>query len=236
MFSYEFKPRLWPTLGTIPILIALLLLGQWQVERLNWKLGLIEQIELRATKEAVSLPADYSNLTILEYVNVSVTGVFNNFQEMTHYSVGPNGEAGYDLYTPFVTDKGRIIIVNRGWVMENMKNKDIRPDTIIEGVVTIEGLLRKPSEKLWYGPNNEPENNIWFYGDIEGMAKAQEISEVYPMFLYASKVDGDNGFPVAGRTELNIINNHLDYALTWFGLAIVLVGIYFIAHIKKKPF
>ncbi len=234
MSSYVFKPKFWPTVTTIPILIALLLLGNWQLQRLEWKLGLIEQIEERAFMDPVPLPIGINNLDELEYQSVSLMGTFNNDQEMTVYSVGPNGEPGYDLYTPFTDQLGQIIIINRGWVPEQIKNQVARPDTLVEGIVSVTGLLRKPGTKLWYGPENEPENNNWFYRDLAGMAKAQNIKDVYPMFLYAAKMDGDNSYPVAGRTEFNIVNNHLDYALTWFGLAIVLVVIYLIAHIKKK--
>ncbi|MDG1709251.1 MAG: SURF1 family cytochrome oxidase biogenesis protein, partial [Emcibacteraceae bacterium] len=85
-----------------------------------------------------------------------------------------------------------------------------------------------------YGPENEPDNNMWFYGDVVGMASNMGLNAYFPMYLYADKIDSDNRFPVAGRTEFNIVNNHFDYVLTWYGLAIVLLGIYLIAHINKK--
>lgn len=234
MFSYTFKPKLWPTLITIPIFICLLLLGNWQIERLEWKLGLIEQIEARAFMDPVSLPFNVSNLDNLEYLSVSMTGRFSNNQEMTKYSVGPNGEPGYDLYTPLAGIDGKVIIVNRGWVPEALKEQIDRPQTLVQNEVSVLGLLRKPSKKLWYGPENEPENNNWFYGDLDGMARAHYLLEVYPMYMFASRDEGDRSFPVAGRTEFNIVNNHLDYVLTWFGLAIVLVVIYVVAHTSRK--
>lgn len=232
--SYSFKPRLWPTLMTIPLLVCLILLGNWQVERLSWKLDLIEKIKQRATSAPVSLPLDVDNLDDLEYLHVFVSGIFDHDQEMTMYSVGPNGEPGYDLYTPLIMKNEKSIIVNRGWIPEQIKNKTNRLDTLIEGDVEIVGLLRKSWNKLWYGPENDPENNMWFYGDVDGMAIHTNLSNNFPMFLYADKIDSDNRYPVAGRTEFNIVNNHLDYALTWYGLAIVLIGIYLIAHIRKK--
>ena len=234
MFPYRFKFRLWPTVMTVPILIFLILLGNWQVERLDWKLGLIEQIETRAFMDPIDLPFNTSNLDDMEYLSVSVKGHFNNDQEMTFYSVGPNGAAGYDLYTPFTTVDDKLIIVNRGWVPERMKNQEGRPETLIDGEQIITGLLRKPSTKLWYGPENEPENNNWYYGDIDGMAKAHNLNAVYPMYLYAVITDKKPSFPIAGRTEFNIVNNHLDYAMTWYGLAIVLVVIFIIACTTRK--
>lgn len=216
------------------MLVCLLALGFWQIYRLEWKLGLIAQIEERAFAEPTTLPAVRSDFDDLEYQSVIVSGTFINTSEMTKYSVGPNGEPGYDLYTPLEPDTGPLVIVNRGWVPEHLKDKSLRPDTLVEGKTTVTGLLRKPEEKLWYGPENEPVNNNWYYGDLTGMAEAQNITNVYPMYLFAARKAGDQNFPIAGRTEINIINNHLDYVLTWFGLAVVLLVIYVIAHLKKK--
>ena len=234
MFLYSFKPRLWPTIVTAILFVCMIFLGNWQVERLQWKLGLIAQIESRAFADPILLPVRADNLDDMEYLSIKMQGSFNNDQEMTLYSVGPNGEAGYDLYTPFINDDGQVVIVNRGWVPEFMKDQETRPETLKAGDVIIEGLLRKPSVKLWFGPENEPSNNNWFYRDIDAMAKAQNLNSVYPMFLYAARMENDNRYPVAGRTEFNIVNNHLDYVLTWYGLAIVLIIIYLIAHIHKK--
>lgn len=234
MSSYEFKPRLWPTLFSIAMLVCLLLLGNWQVDRLVWKLSLIEKIETRASMPPASLPDGTVDMDELEYMSVSILGSFNNDQEMTMYSIGPNGAPGYDLYTPFMASNGSVIIINRGWVPEQIKSQSSRPESLAFGEVTVAGLLRKPWAKLWYGPENEPNNNNWFYGNIEGMSKAKNLQNIFPMYLYAAENAERDDYPIAGRTEFNIVNNHLDYALTWFGLAIVLVGIYFIAHIKKK--
>ena len=234
MFPYSFRPRLWPTVMTLPILVFLLFLGNWQMERLEWKLGLIDQIETRVFMDPIALPFNTSNPDNMEYLSVEVTGRFVNDQEMTLYSVGPNGEAGYDLYTPFKTNDEKLIIINRGWVPERMKDQASRPETLKHGELSVTGLLRKPSEKLWYGPENEPQNNNWFYGDLDAMARAHNLNGVYPMYLYAAVNDNDPMFPVAGRTEFNIVNNHLDYAMTWYGLAIVLVGIYIIACTTRK--
>jgi len=234
MFPYEFKPRLWPTLATIPMLIFLLQLGFWQVERLEWKLSLLDKIEARAKGAPVALPLDIVDIDELEYLRVLVTGTFDNEHELTMYSVGPNGQPGYDLYTPLVISDEKQIIINRGWVPEQLKEVNTRPDSQIHGEISVTGLLRKPWGKLWYGPENEPDNNMWFYGDVINMSKTMKISNSFAMYLYAEKELNNNRFPIAGRTEFNIVNNHLDYALTWFGLAIVLVGIYLIAHIKKK--
>ncbi len=105
------------------MLIYMVSLGIWQVQRLEWKLGLIAQIEERAFMEPAALPKGITDLNALEYQSVGITGTFLNDKEMTRYSVGPNGEPGYDLYTPFALDGGDTIIINRGWVPEVLKNQ-----------------------------------------------------------------------------------------------------------------
>jgi surfeit locus 1 family protein len=235
LFGFIFRPRFWPTLFTTILFVCLCLLGNWQVERLDWKLGLIDQLTTRVNQQPVTLPDGEIDPEELEYLSVEVTGKFLNDKEMTLYSIGPNGEAGYDLYTPLELDNGRGIIINRGWVPERLKTQSLRPDSLPNGMITVEGLLRKPWCKLWYGPENDPAQNNWFYGDVNAMANTALLDDYFSMYLFAAKKQGEIGLPIAGRTELNIVNNHLDYALTWYGLAIVLLGIYFLTHIKKKP-
>ncbi len=147
MMNYSFKPKLWPSVFTSIMLICMVSLGIWQVQRLEWKLGLIAQIEERAFMEPAALPRGITDLDALEYQSVGITGTFLNDREMTRYSVGPNGEPGYDLYTPFALDGGGTIIINRGWVPEVLKNQSERPQTLETKRVTVNGLLRKTRRK-----------------------------------------------------------------------------------------
>lgn len=237
--GYYFKPRLWPTVMTIPIIALLCLLGNWQVERLNWKLDIIQKLEQRYSLPAsnladVIIKSDAINPDNWEYRHVVVSGRFLHMREMTLYGIGPDGRPGYDLFTPLLTQAGNYIIINRGWVPEALKEQYSRPQTINEEKVTVTGLLRKSWPKIRFAAENDPASNMWYHGDVGEMAQAQDLTDVFPMFIYADKGTTAGKYPIGGRTRLKIVNNHLDYAMTWYGLAIVLLGIYFIFNIRKS--
>ncbi|WP_417319666.1 SURF1 family protein [Emcibacter sp.] len=234
-----FRPRLWPTVMTIPMFIILCLLGTWQVERLQWKLDLIDKLEKRIAMTPVGLPiatgAGGEALEDWEYLPVRISGHFMHLREMTMYSIGPEGQPGYDIYTPLMIGDGRTVIVNRGWVPENLKLKTSRPRSVVNGEVIVTGLLRKPWEQVMMGPENDVENNVWYYGDINQMAEAQDLEKVFPMYLYADKTPNPGGWPLGGRTRLKLANNHLGYVITWYGLALALVAVYLFYHMKILP-
>lgn len=218
---------------TVPMLIILFILGNWQMERLNWKLDLIEKLETRYGLPPVALPDSISDPDDWEYRHANVSGRFLHMREMPLYSIGSNGRPGYDLFTPLLSLTGRYVIINRGWVPENLKEQVSRPETIISGVVHITGLLRKDMKKERFAPENDPDRNLWYYGNLQDMVKAQDLEQVFPMFLYADKSSLNGAYPIGGRTRLNIVNNHLDYAMTWYGLGVVLLVIYFIFSLDK---
>ncbi|MBL4612962.1 MAG: SURF1 family protein [Emcibacter sp.] len=218
---------------TVPLLALLCLLGNWQVERLEWKLDLTEKLEARYGLPAIAIPSSVSEPDEWLYRHVSVTGRFLHMREMPLYGAGPNGRPGYDLFTPLLTDAGRYVIINRGWVPEDLKEQVARPDTIIPGSVQITGILRKTWIRERFAPDNDLDRNLWYHGDLNAMAEAQSLEDVFPMFLYADKALREGEYPIGGRTRLKLVNNHLDYAMTWYGLAIVLLVIYFIFNIRK---
>jgi len=234
--KFAFKPRFWPTVITIPALIILCILGNWQLDRLAWKLDLIGKLEERMGLAPVDLPkaTEIERQDDWEYRPVHVSGHFLHMREMTMYRIGPNGRPGYDLFTPLLSEGGNYVLVNRGWVPEDLKQQHLRPETIPLGEVKLQGVLRKPWSRQRFAPENDIENNQWYFGDLEAMADHQDLNNIFPMFLYANAYDDPTKLPVGGRTRVDLVNNHLDYAMTWFGLAIVLVIIYLIFHIRRE--
>ncbi len=219
---------------TIPMLILLCILGNWQVERLNWKLDLIEKLDTRYGLPSIAIPSTVSDPDEWVYRHVSVSGRYLHMREMPLYSIGPNGRPGYDLFTPLLTRNGNYVIINRGWVPEDMKEQILRPDTIKSDMVQITGVLRKSWNRERFAPENDLVRNIWYYGDLQAMAEAQDLDQVFPMFLYADKDTEQGNLPIGGRTRLKLVNNHLDYAMTWYGLAVVLLVIYVIFNLQKN--
>ncbi len=218
---------------TIPLLVVLCLLGNWQVDRLNWKLDLTQKLNQRYHLPPVALPDSITTPDDWLYRHVTVAGRFLQMREMPLYGAGPNGRPGYDLFTPLVTSDGKYVIINRGWVPEDLKEPSTRPDTIKSGPVKITGVLRKSWRKERFAPENDLDRNLWYFGDLNAMAQAQELSDVFPMFVYADAGTEPGKYPTGGRTRVKLVNNHLDYAMTWYGLAIVLLVIYVISALHK---
>lgn len=214
------KSQIWTIVIIVPMVVFLLELGNWQTERLAWKLDLITKIEERFFQEPAKL-VKFTTADEAEYRHVKITGHFFGLQ-MPHYTIGPGGMAGYDLFAFFEGDDSRKVIVNRGWFPEKLKKLDQIP-AFTAGQVTITGHLRKPWGQALYGPENDLLKNLWYYGDLAAMAASQQVSNVYPMYLYQDLVKHTGGFPIGGRTNVKIVNNHLDYLLTWYGLAVVLI-------------
>ncbi len=229
----RFRPLLWPTLFTVPAIIALLGLGTWQVQRLQWKLGIIETIESRTKLSAIPLPANVSiDPAALEYRPVTVRGRFRHDKELHLIATTKRGNAGYQVIVPFDRADGGAILVNRGWVPTDKKDQATRREGLVEGEVTVTGLVRKAWHQGWFVPDNSLERNVWFFGDAAGMAKAAGV-EVPPIFLDADATPNPGGLPIGGQTRLEIPNDHLGYALTWYGFAVVLAAIYFVYHRRE---
>lgn len=221
-----------PTILAIAALAILIGLGTWQLQRKAWKDGLLAQIAERMT--AAPVPFDEALTRArkgedLEYTRVSVAGRWLPAREWhlwTPTTAGP----GWHVYAPLVTSAGPIVIINRGFVPDARRDPATRPEPDQQGDVQIVGLLRKPEVKGMFTPDNAPDRNAWYWRDLDGMANALPAnvrSAVAPFFLDAEKSPAAAPLaPEGGVTRLDIPNNHLQYALTWYGLAATLVGVY----------
>ncbi len=225
------RELLWFTAFTLAGLAILIGLGVWQLQRLQWKEGLIAQIEARSHGEPITL---HQAIVLSRagrdpsYYRVAVEGRFYNDRERYLYATA-DGKPGWHVITPLQTAKGAIVLVDRGFVPEDLKDPATRPRGQIEEIVTVTGLVRKPEIPGLFTPDNEPEANRWFWRDLTGMSQSMFPSgtrDIAPFFLEAEKSAVPGGWPEGGQTQLHIVNNHLQYALTWFALALCLVVIY----------
>lgn len=231
-----------PTRRSLAVLVVsaaigvaiLLALGFWQVQRLGWKTDLIARVEggLTAAPEAAPGPEDWATLDVSarEYTPVAVTGTFDHGREVyVTYTLtrpkGPVGGVGYMVMTPLVADDGWTVYVNRGFVPAERRRPETRPGGIIEGETTIVGLLRGTSVKPWFVPGDNAADNVWFSRDPALYAEAYgtPTERVAPYIIDAVNDPAlPGGLPQGGETIVSFTNNHLGYALTWFGLAAAL--------------
>ena len=210
-------------------------LGVWQLERLAWKEGLIARVEARIHREPVEPPAeadwpqvDYEHD---EYRRVSVQGRLRHDLEVQVYALidtAPDGSGGpgYWVITPLVTADGSTILINRGFVPTDRRSPATRAEGQVDGLVTVTGLLRLPEEAVLFTPANDPAKDSWFVRDPEAIAAAKGLVRVAPFLIDADATPNPGGLPRGGLTRIAFPNRHLEYALTWFGLAATLLGVF----------
>jgi surfeit locus 1 family protein len=236
------KARLfWPTLAALAGLAVLFGLGTWQLERKRWKEELIARITARVHADAVplaSVTAAPVDKTDLEYTRVSVSGRFLHDKEQYRYAPSTSGQ-GWHVYTPLQTPEGSLVWINRGFVPDMRKIPATRLKGQVEGDVEVRGLIRLPPRPGLFAAQNDPAHNIWYWPDIAGMTAAAfrgrpDAAKVLPLVVEAdAKPAPPGGLPAGGVTRLDIPNRHLEYALTWYGLAATLVGVYLAFSISR---
>lgn len=232
-----FRPKLIPTLFTIPALITLVALGSWQVQRLAWKQDLIDRLQERGALAPTALPAGPISVNEHEFLPVRVQGTYDHDNEFHLVNRALNGKAGINIVTPLTLSGGGTILVNRGWVPFEARDASLRPDGQLAGEQTVTGLLRfvKPRSTIqeWVVPENEPENNAWFNLDPLAMGKQAGVEALPSYYILSSDQSERGNLPRGKQWSLDIKNDHLQYAITWFSLAIGLLVIYVIYH--RKP-
>lgn len=196
-------------------------LGLWQLQRRVWKLALITHVEqrLHAQPTAAPGPGDWSRVTREhdEYRRVVARGLFRNDAETLVRAVTERGP-GYWVVTPFVTGAGTIL-VNRGFVPTERRERAARRAGEHSEVMTITGLLRLSEPDGGFLRRNDPRAELWYSRDIAAIARARDIGTVAPYFIDADANSHPGEWPLGGLTVVTFRNAHLVYALTWFALA-----------------
>ena len=208
-------------------------LGVWQIWRLVEKRQLIATIETRITAPAVDLPASGVEPAAWRYRRVRLRGVFQHDREFHLFSTNRAGKSGYQVITPLVRPDGLVVLVDRGWVPADRKDPATRPQGQVAGEVTVVGLVHAPWRRGWFVPANDPARNLWFYGDLAAMAAHLGAARVAPVFVDADATPNPGGLPVGGQTKIVIRNDHLQYAITWFALALALAVMFVLYH--RRP-
>jgi surfeit locus 1 family protein len=227
----KFRPLLWPTVVALPALIILLMLGTWQVQRLEWKNQLIHDFETRATADPIELPVG-AIAPEMEFRRLSLTGEFDHDREIFLTGRTYEGNAGFHIVTPFRLTDGRIILINRGWVSESYRDPAKRGFTLVEGETNIAAILRFPGKKGYFVPENEPDNGFWFTLVPAQMVAHLGLGVAAESDIYAAALRTSEkiSLPIGAKTETNLRNSHLGYAITWYWIACALIGVYAVFH------
>jgi len=229
---FGFRPLLWPTVFTVPVMLLLLALGFWQLERLGWKRELIAQRQAAVAAAPVAAPVSWEEARGMEFRHVADEGVFLHDKEIFLGATSEAGRQGYHVLTPLREPDGRVVIINRGFIPAELKDPATRPAGQVAGLVRVQGLLRlpPPEKPAWFLPDNRLDLNYWFWVDLPAIAATDQLDRVAPFYIDADGTPNPGGWPKGGVTRLELRNDHLQYAVTWFSLAVALIVIYFLYH------
>jgi surfeit locus 1 family protein len=215
------RPLLWPGVMTAAMLAVLLGLGTWQVERLHWKQGVLSQIARAEAASALPLtdaPESYTKVRVTGHLRDDLSASYGAEVRDT-----PTGtQLGTQLIVPLERDDGSAILVDRGWVPDRRP----RPLAQADPVVTIEGYVRPSDTPGVFSATDSPATRRFYTLDAPTIGKDLGLDRVAPFILVALGPPPPERYPDPARHLPRPPNNHLSYAITWYGLAIALVVIF----------
>ncbi len=232
-----FAPSLTMTICVLLSLVVLTGLGTWQVKRLFWKQELIHRFEANIAAPVIDW-IDFEPLWKMgpkpheEFRRVRITGLLLREHEMYQTGRSPAGEPGLYILTPMRLDNGQEILINLGWTESDYRNQ--KSVALLTEPSTIEGMFRiaRPPTgiRAWVLPKNDTVKNTWYTLDLP-MMKAHTGLENLNTGFYIKLIQEGEVLP--STKELKIHNAHLEYAVTWYGLALVLLVMYIIFGIQR---
>jgi surfeit locus 1 family protein len=223
-----------PALAAFAVLIAL---GTWQIERKAWKEALIAALTERLSAPPQPLPTakDWAKLDRAsdEYRRVKFIATFDNAHEALVFAAGtalrPDVTSPGDwVFTPARLSDGSIVVINRGFVPDARRDPQSRPQGQIAETIEMTGALRWPDDRHWFTPADDPAHNLWFTRDPLGIATAKGLDPkaVAPFYVEQEAPTPPAGLPQPGKLVVALPDNHLQYAVTWYGLAAVLAAVF----------
>jgi surfeit locus 1 family protein len=221
-------------LGAFVILSGL---GIWQLDRKAWKENLIATLNTRLSHAPEDLPPRASWQQLREdrdeFRRVAFPAEFLDGEEALVYTAGsplrPDVKGpGYWVFAPARLAGGSIVLVNRGFVPDGRKDPATRAEGVPRGIVDLVGVIRWPEIRNSFTPADDPKKNIWYLRDSNSIAAFKKWLTAAPFYIDQEAPVPAGGLPKPGKLEVQLPNNHLQYALTWFGLALALAGVYIV--------
>lgn len=234
------------TVFALVCLTILIGLGVWQLERKVWKENLIASITERLAKPPQDLPAreEWPRQTADadEFRRVTFPAEFIPGEEALVYAAGSALRKdikgpGYFVFAPARLAGGSIVIVNRGFVPLDRKDASTRAEGAPQGLIDIVGVMRWPESRGMFTPADDVKGNVWYLRDTKAMAEAKKWNVAAPFYIDQEAPVPAGGLPLPGKLEVHLPDNHLQYAITWFGLALALVGVYvfwLVARLRRR--
>ncbi|KAF7307065.1 SURF1-like protein [Mycena indigotica] len=238
------EPWLTPTmvlLGFVPIFT--LGLGTWQLQRLQWKVALIDELEEKLQLQAIALPKRINLQVLPEFVfrKVYLKGKWDHAHSMLVRPRTREGIHGANVLTPLLREDGTTLLVDRGFISKDFDLSSIPQET---GTVEVLGMLRTSEKRNTFTPDNHPEQGDWYWKDIDAMAEfaGGEQANVQPVLVEqifeghegeASARIG-KGIPVGRAASVDLRNSHLSYVITWYSLSVFTAVMFVRVMMNKK--
>jgi surfeit locus 1 family protein len=219
-------------------------LGVWQLDRKVWKENLIATLNSRLSSAPGDLPprANWSQLreSDEEFRRVTFPAEFLAGEEALVYTAGsalrPDVSGpGYWIFAPARLAGGSVVVINRGFVPADRKDLSTRAEGTTHGTVDMVGVVRWPEKRDSFTPEDDPKNNVWYLRDSTSIAASKNWGSAAPFYIDLETPVPTGGWPKPGKLVVNLPDNHLQYAITWFGLALALAGVY-IAWLARQLF
>ncbi|HVZ54681.1 MAG TPA: SURF1 family protein [Pseudolabrys sp.] len=223
------------TVSALLVLAILIGLGVWQLERKVWKENLIATMTARLDGAPRPLPprADWPGLNPDrdEYTRVHFAAEFIDGQEALVYAAGSGVRPdikgpGYFVFAPARLADGSVVVVDRGFVPPDRKDIATRTQGTPHGSIDIVGVMRWPESRGAFTPPDDLKTNVWYLRDPAAMAQAKHWGAIAPFYIDQEAPVPPGGWPKPGKLAVHLPDNHLQYAITWFGLALGLAGVY----------
>ncbi len=227
---------LWPSIFSIIIFTILFTFGTWQVKRLFWKEALIERYISESQSNPIKNPSELDSSKIKEFKSVEVSGSFLHKEETYITGKTFEGNAGFHVITPLKLRNNKIILINRGWVSEGYKNPKKRKFSLVEGEVLLKGIIRYPQKKGYFVPENDGKNGFWFTikpNEIFNFLNLNSNQFINNYYIDALRLGEKLTLPIGVTGKPKLRNQHLSYAVTWYGLALSLLFVYFSYHVSS---
>ncbi|KAJ7361529.1 mitochondrial protein required for respiration [Mycena albidolilacea] len=228
-------------LGFVPIFT--LGLGTWQLQRLQWKVNLIDELEEKLQLPPLSLPKRINLSVIPEFVfrKVFLRGRYDHAHSMLAGPSTREGVHGAHVLTPLIREDGSTIIVDRGFISKDLDLQSVPQDT---SEVEITGMLRTSQERNTFTPDNHPERGEWYWKDLDAMAEYAGgananvqpvlVEEIFEGHEGEATARIAKGIPVGRPARVDLRNAHLSYVITWYTLSLFTAVMFVRVLFNKK--
>ena len=210
-------------------LVSLVYLGSWQLHRLEWKTELLNSIKDGQTEGYIEYPYDIKN-NDFSYKKSFISGKIDQSKELHFFNINSYGQSGYNIIVPLLTD-GRSVYVDLGWTNFTDINSKEFMFRSLTGELDFKGILIYSKKRRLFSPKPDTIKNSWYLMNIKEMDQFTKLNSEKYIFRVVEQeyyLDLLNEF-----TAINIPNNHLQYAITWFALAISIAAMYIIYIYKN---